>query len=60
MEMVRRDWTETVEGEAYTVPDLEFYECPGCGEQVFDTRALHRIAAASPAHGVPRQRPGTE
>jgi len=56
MEMVRRDWTGVVAGQAYTVPDLEFYECPGCDEKVFDTHALQRIEAASPVHGASSRR----
>ncbi len=47
---VRRDWTETFEGETYTVPDLEFWKCPDCGEEIYDRGAMRKIEAHSPAH----------
>lgn len=53
---VRKNWTDTAGGRKYTVPSLEFYECPACGEQVFDTDAMHRIEAASPAFKSSRKR----
>ena len=28
---VRRDWTAEFRNRSYTVPNLEFYECPKCG-----------------------------
>jgi YgiT-type zinc finger domain-containing protein len=46
---VQRKWTGRVNGEAYSVPALEFYECPDCGERVYDREAMRRIQAASPA-----------
>jgi YgiT-type zinc finger domain-containing protein len=46
---VRRKWTGRAHGEAYSVPALEFYECPDCGERVYDREAMRRIQAASPA-----------
>jgi YgiT-type zinc finger domain-containing protein len=45
---VRQDWTAEVEGKAYAVPDLEFYACPTCQEQVFDRNAMRQIEAHSP------------
>jgi YgiT-type zinc finger domain-containing protein len=47
---VCRDWTGTYKGRSYVVPELAFYECPVCGERVFEREALARIQAASPAY----------
>ena len=52
---VRKKLTDTAAGRKYSVQSLEFYECPECGERVFDTEAMHRIEAASPAFKKPRQ-----
>jgi len=46
---LRRNWTRKVHGEAYTVPNLEYYECPDCGEKVYDREAMRKIEAHSPA-----------
>lgn len=46
---VRRDATRNFKGEEYTVPDLEYYECPDCGEKVYDREAMRQIEAHSPA-----------
>ncbi len=52
---VRKNWTDTAAGQKYTVRSLEFYECPDCGEKVFDAEAMHRIESASPAFEKSRQ-----
>jgi len=46
---VRRNWTGQLEGKSYTVPNLEYYECPDCGERVYDPEAMRRIQEYSPA-----------
>ena len=46
---VRRDATRNFKGKEYTVPDLEYYECPDCGEKVYDREAMRLIEAHSPA-----------
>ena len=46
---VRRDWSGEYKGRPYTVPSLEFYECPACGEKVYDREAMRRIEDYSPA-----------
>src|SRR3990172_9458535 len=46
---VRRDYKRKFRGREYVVPDLTFYECPVCGERVFDREAMRRIEAISPA-----------
>jgi YgiT-type zinc finger domain-containing protein len=45
---VRRDWTDEAAGERYTVPNLEFYDCPSCGEKLYDREAMREIEAHSP------------
>ncbi len=46
---VRQDWLGEFRGQPYTVPDLEFYACPDCGERVYDRQAMRKIEAYSPA-----------
>jgi YgiT-type zinc finger domain-containing protein len=46
---VRRNWTGKHQGKVYTVPSLEFYECPVCGERVYDRMAMKKIESRSPA-----------
>ena len=46
---VQRDWTGEASGQRYTVSDLEFYQCPSCGERVYDREAMRKIEASSPA-----------
>jgi len=46
---LRRNWTGKVQDETYTVPNLEYYECPDCGEKVYDREAMRNIEAHSPA-----------
>jgi len=53
---VKRDWTNDFKGEVYTVPDLEFHECPACGEMLCDAQAMRKIEAHSPAHIENRMR----
>jgi YgiT-type zinc finger domain-containing protein len=50
---VRRDLAGEFEGRVYTVPDLEFFECPACGEKVFDKAAMRKIEGCSPAFAKP-------
>ena len=46
---VRRNWSGEFKGRRYTVPKLRFFECPSCGERVFDPEAMRRIESISPA-----------
>ena len=46
---VQRDWTGEAAGKKYRMEALDFYECPDCGEQVFDREAMQKIEAESPA-----------
>ena len=47
---VRRNLRGTLKGKGYTVPDLEYYECPNCGERVYDRQAMQKIENYSPAY----------
>ena len=46
---VRRKWTAQFHGQTYSVPRLEFHECPACGEEVYNHEAMSKIEAHSPA-----------
>ena len=46
---VRGNWIGNFKGETYTVPNLEYYECPDCGEKVYEREAMRQIEAHSPA-----------
>jgi YgiT-type zinc finger domain-containing protein len=46
---VRRSVTRSYKGRRYVVPDLEFHECPVCGERLYGPEAMRRIEAYSPA-----------
>ncbi|MGQ0763779.1 MAG: YgiT-type zinc finger protein [Acidobacteriota bacterium] len=46
---IRKDLTERHNGVAYVVPDIEYYECPSCGERVYDRNAMRKIEFHSPA-----------
>jgi YgiT-type zinc finger domain-containing protein len=48
IQRVCRDWTGEFRGQRYIVPELEFYECPVCGERVYDRQAMRKIEAHSP------------
>lgn len=47
---VRKTVAREFEGKSYTVPDLEFYECPNCGEELYDRPAFQKIVLHSPAY----------
>ena len=49
IEKICRDWTGDFQGHSYVVPELAFYECPVCGERVFDRAAMRKIQTYSPA-----------
>jgi YgiT-type zinc finger domain-containing protein len=53
---VRRDLIGRFAERSYTVPSLEFYECPDCGEKVYDRDAMQKIESVSPAFHKPRNR----
>jgi YgiT-type zinc finger domain-containing protein len=47
---VRRNWTGRFQNETFAVPDLEYYECPDCGEKVYEPEAMRRIEEYSPTY----------
>jgi len=47
---VRKTVKREFDGKRYTVPDLEFFECPNCGEELYDRAAFQKIVAHSPAY----------
>ncbi len=46
---VKRDWSGSYRGKRYTVKALRYFQCPQCGEKVYDPAAMRRIEAVSPA-----------
>jgi len=54
--LVCRELMETFDGQTYTVPSLEFFECPDCDEKLYDRDAMQKIEAYSPTYAN-RRRP---
>jgi YgiT-type zinc finger domain-containing protein len=48
---VRRNSIREYREQKYTVPSQEFYECPDCGEELYDHQAMQKIEEYSPAYG---------
>jgi len=55
---VRKDWIGNFKGRTYSVPSLEFHECPDCGERIYDRLAMRKIEASSPAFDKDRSENG--
>jgi YgiT-type zinc finger domain-containing protein len=47
---VVRNITRKYKGQTYTVPKVSFYDCPNCGEKVYDREAMQKIEVHSPAY----------
>ena len=47
---VVRDLIRKYKGQAYIVPMVELYDCPNCGEKVYDHEAMLKIESHSPAY----------
>ena len=47
---VIRDLTRIYKERKYIVPMVEFYDCPNCGEKVYDHEAMLKIESHSPAY----------
>jgi YgiT-type zinc finger domain-containing protein len=45
-----RDVMRNYKGQTYIVPAVAFYDCPNCGEKVYDREAMLKIEAHSPAY----------
>ena len=50
IQLVIRDVIRKYKGQTYTVPAVEFYECPNCSEKVYDKAAIQKIENYSPAY----------
>lgn len=46
---VKKDQIREVNGQKYVVPDLEYQECPVCGEEIYSPDAVRKIETYSPA-----------
>jgi YgiT-type zinc finger domain-containing protein len=55
IERVRRQWNGEFQGQPYKVENLEFYDCPDCGERVYNREAMQEIETRSPAFRKPRK-----
>jgi YgiT-type zinc finger domain-containing protein len=47
---VVRDVVRKYKDQSYSVPAVEFFECPTCGVKVYDREAIQKIEAYSPAY----------
>lgn len=43
LKKVRKAVTGTRHGKRYAVSAVEFYECPDCGERIYDPAAIRQI-----------------
>lgn len=55
LKKVRKTVTGTRQGKRYSAPSVEFYECPDCGERVYDPAAVQQIEQYS--HVAMKRRP---
>jgi len=55
MKRIRDDVSIDVDSICFVVPDIEFDDCPDCGEQIFDLAAMEKINAHRPS--IARIRP---
>ena len=49
LKKVRRTVSGIRQGKKYSVPGVEFYECPDCGEHIYDPIAMRQIERGSGA-----------
>ena len=50
IERVICDVNRIYRGQPYTVPSVESYDCPDCGEEIYDRETMLKIEAYSPAY----------
>ena len=43
LKKVRKAVTGRRQGKQYSAPAVEFYECPDCGERIYDPAAIRQI-----------------
>ncbi|HUT32474.1 MAG TPA: YgiT-type zinc finger protein [Planctomycetota bacterium] len=53
---VRKNLQREGHGKPYVVPRLAFWECPACGERLFDREAMRMIEAHRPVRTRARPR----
>jgi len=51
---VRKNLRRESHGKAYVIPRLAFWECPACGERLFDRDAMRKIEAHRPTRSRAR------
>jgi len=56
IKLVRRNWHGESKGRPYVVPNLQFHECPDCGERIYDPTAMRKIEAHRPSR-IPARKP---
>ena len=47
--VVRRSVARKFRGRTYQVPDVEFHECPACGEKLYGREAMRKLETYRPA-----------
>jgi len=48
IKLVCRPVTRTFKGQTYQVPDVEFHECPDCGEKLYGREAMQKLESYHP------------
>ena len=43
LKKVRKAVNGARQGKRYSAPDVEFYECPDCGERIYDPAAIGQV-----------------
>ena len=46
--LVKRGVTHGFKGRSYEVPDVEFHECPDCGEKLYGREAMQKLQSYRP------------
>ena len=49
---IKRNCRREVRGQSYVVPALEYWECPDCGEGVYEASAMRKIEEYSPSYAA--------
>jgi YgiT-type zinc finger domain-containing protein len=44
---VRRTFSQIIRGQEVHVPNVECYECPNCGNRIYDPAAADKVLAAA-------------
>ncbi len=52
---VRMAFSQVIAGRKVRIPNVECYECPDCGEHIYDPVAADRVLAL-PSHGAGKPR----